>query len=153
LNGAAAAESTTVSAWIAATARRRLRLEAGRQGLAAWEREHGALTPEKLAEEVTPIVPAMVLAEAWRGGSRQANPKRILQLCEVEDLDAARARRIGELAGASGHGDVVDVAVVEGALRRPACSDRLIRVASVRYPNEHPALLGIRKLLYIVKYA
>jgi hypothetical protein len=50
IEAAAAAESTTVSAWIAATARRRLRLEAGRQGIAAWEREHGALTAEELAE-------------------------------------------------------------------------------------------------------
>lgn len=50
IEAAAAAESTTVSAWIAATARRRLRLEAGRQGIAAWEHEHGTLTPEELAQ-------------------------------------------------------------------------------------------------------
>lgn len=82
------------------------------------DRAMWALHAAFLANEVTPTVPAMVLAEAWRGGSRQANLVRLLQLCEVEDLDAARARSIGELAGASGHADVVDVAVVEGALRR-----------------------------------
>jgi len=48
---AAAAESgTTVSAWLAATAAHRLRLEAGRRGIAEWEAEHGALTADELAE-------------------------------------------------------------------------------------------------------
>lgn len=50
IDRAAAAEGTTVSAWIADTAAHRLRLEAGRRGIAEWERQHGALTPEELAE-------------------------------------------------------------------------------------------------------
>ena len=82
------------------------------------DRAMWALHAAFLAGEVTPTVPAMVLAEAWRGGSRLANLVRLLQLCEEEDLEAAQARSIGELAGASRHDDVVDVAVVEGALRR-----------------------------------
>jgi hypothetical protein len=68
--------------------------------------------------EVKPNVPAAVLAEAWRGGARQAQLARALGLCVVEDLDAALARSVGLLAGASGHDDIVDVAVVEGAMRR-----------------------------------
>lgn len=47
---AATAEGTTVSAWIAETAAHRLRLDAGRKGIAEWERQHGALTPDELAE-------------------------------------------------------------------------------------------------------
>jgi hypothetical protein len=47
---AAAAEGTTVSAWIAETAAHRLRLDAGRQGVAEWERKHGALTPDEIAD-------------------------------------------------------------------------------------------------------
>lgn len=47
---AATAEGTTVSAWIAETAAHRLRLDAGRQGVAEWERQHGALTPDELAD-------------------------------------------------------------------------------------------------------
>ena len=43
---AATAEGTTVSAWIAETAAHRLCLDAGRQGVAEWERQHGSLTPE-----------------------------------------------------------------------------------------------------------
>jgi Arc/MetJ-type ribon-helix-helix transcriptional regulator len=47
---AARAEGTTFSAWLAQTAAHRLKLEAGRQALAEWERENGALTEAELAE-------------------------------------------------------------------------------------------------------
>lgn len=47
---AAAAEGTTVSGWLADTAAHRLRLDAGRRGIADWERENGPLTQNELAE-------------------------------------------------------------------------------------------------------
>ena len=50
IDQAATAEGTTVSAWIAETAAHRLRLDAGRQGVAEWERQHGALTPDEIAD-------------------------------------------------------------------------------------------------------
>ena len=50
IDRAAAADGTTVSAWIAETAAHRLRLESGRRGIAEWEHEHGALTAEELAD-------------------------------------------------------------------------------------------------------
>ena len=50
IDQAATAEGTTVSAWIAATAAHRLRIDAGRHGVAEWERQHGALTSEELAD-------------------------------------------------------------------------------------------------------
>lgn len=50
VEAAARASGTTFSGWIAETAARRLRLEAGRQGIAAWESEHGPLTETELAE-------------------------------------------------------------------------------------------------------
>jgi Ser/Thr protein kinase RdoA (MazF antagonist) len=71
-----------------------------------------------VAEEVVPTVPAPVVAEAWRGGPRQASLARMLAGCEIENLTAHQARRVGELAGRANHEDVVDVAVVEGAGRR-----------------------------------
>lgn len=46
----AAEEGTSVSGWISATAARRLRFDSGRQGIADWEREHGALTNNELAD-------------------------------------------------------------------------------------------------------
>jgi predicted transcriptional regulator len=47
---AATATGTTVSAWLAETAAHRLKLDAGRNAIAAWENDHGALTPDELAE-------------------------------------------------------------------------------------------------------
>jgi hypothetical protein len=50
IDEAAAAEGTTVSGWLAETAAHRLRLDAGRRGIADWENENGALTPDELAD-------------------------------------------------------------------------------------------------------
>lgn len=82
------------------------------------DRTMWALHAGFLAEEIEPTVPAPVLAEAWRGGSRQANLARFLALCTVEDMDDERAKAVGVLAAKSSHDDIVDVAVVEGANRR-----------------------------------
>ena len=71
-----------------------------------------------LAEEVVPTVPAPVLAEAWRGGSRQASLARFLALCAIEPLTEQQAKAVGALAGRADHDDIVDVTVVEGAARR-----------------------------------
>ncbi|MDQ1356194.1 MAG: hypothetical protein QOF20_2916 [Acidimicrobiaceae bacterium] len=64
-----------------------------------------------------PVVPAAVLAEGWRGGP-QAALSRFLKGCDVEDLSKPLARATGTLAARSGHNDIVDVSVVEGAIRR-----------------------------------
>lgn len=71
-----------------------------------------------LALEMIPTVPAPVLAQAWRGGSRQASLARLLKLCNVEMMDEESAKRVGVLAGRANHDDIVDVAVVETALSR-----------------------------------
>lgn len=65
-----------------------------------------------------PMVPAPVVAQAWRGGGRQARLSRLLLGCDVEDCDNAQARRVGALLAKAARSDVVDGAVVEGALRR-----------------------------------
>lgn len=82
------------------------------------DRKMWALHAGYLREEVVPIVPAPVLAQAWRGGARQARVARLLQVCDVEPLGEALAKDVGVLAGKAKHDDVVDVAVVEGAIRR-----------------------------------
>jgi hypothetical protein len=53
IDRAAARSRTTFSGWLAETAAHRLRLDAGRRALAAWEREHGALTAEERADGVS----------------------------------------------------------------------------------------------------
>ncbi len=82
------------------------------------DRRMWALHAGFLAEEVVPVVPAPVLAEAWRGGPRQASLSRLLALCEVEPMTEDQARAVGVLMGRSAHDDAVDVTVVEGAIRR-----------------------------------
>lgn len=64
-----------------------------------------------------PVVPAGVLAEGWRGGPQPAL-SRFLKGCQIEDLSQAQASATGALAARSGHDDIVDVSVVEGAIRR-----------------------------------
>jgi hypothetical protein len=82
------------------------------------DRRMWALHAGFLAEEVAPVVPAPVLAEAWRGGARQASLSRLLAMCDVEPMSEEQARKVGVLAGKAAHDDVVDVTVVEGAIRR-----------------------------------
>jgi len=81
-------------------------------------RQMWALHAGYLAEEVIPTVPTPVLAEAWRGGARQASLSRLLQMCGTEPMSEDLAKNVGVLAGQSGHDDIVDGCVVEGAVRR-----------------------------------
>ncbi len=93
-----------------------------------------------LAEEVVPAVPAPVLAEAWRGGSRQASLSRLLRMCDTEPMNEELARNVGVLAGKSGHDDIVDVSVVEGAVRR--------RRADQRHPRGQTAARHARRTYF-----
>ena len=77
-----------------------------------WAR-HRAL----LVRREVPVVPAPVLAQGWRGTSRQANLARLLAGCNVEALDDIRAKATGAASRAA-TSDIVDACVVEGALRR-----------------------------------
>lgn len=78
-----------------------------------WAR-HRAL----LARREVPAVPAPVVAQSWRGISRQALLARLLSGCDVEALDDGLARSVGALAARAETADVVGACVVEGALRR-----------------------------------
>ena len=78
-----------------------------------WAR-HRAL----LLRRVIPTVPATVVAQCWRGTSRQAQLARLLAGSDVETLDDTSARAAGTLAGHARTTDIVDANVVEGALRR-----------------------------------
>lgn len=65
-------------------------------------------------------VPAGVIAQAWRGGPRQARVARLLGDPEVQvpPLDDATARAVGLLCSRSGHADIVDVHVALHARER-----------------------------------
>lgn len=76
-----------------------------------------ALHRRLLERGLRPVVPAGVVGQAWRGGP-QAELSRLLKGCRIEDLDGARARAAGEACGRSRTADVIDAAVVVGALAR-----------------------------------
>jgi hypothetical protein len=78
-----------------------------------WARHHALLTLR-----VVPVVPTAVVAQAWRGGARQARLARLLRGCELDALTDAQARAVGELLAHTGTADIVDACVVDGALRR-----------------------------------
>jgi len=54
---------------------------------------------------------AGVVAQVWRGGSRQARLARVLTGVSVRALDDSDARRVGALLAATGASDVVDAHV------------------------------------------
>lgn len=64
-----------------------------------------------LRRDLSPLIPAGVLAQVWRGGP-QANLSRLLTGCTVSPLDEPLARAAGMLCGQAGTSDVVDACVV-----------------------------------------
>lgn len=72
------------------------------------------LVSETAAAGLRVAVPAGVLAQAWRGGARQALLARLLTSDHVDvvPLDLAVALAVGARCGATGVRDVVDVSVV-----------------------------------------
>lgn len=56
-------------------------------------------------------VPAGVIAQAWRGGRRQALLSRALGHCDEVVLDGAMARACGRLCARTGTSDVIDASV------------------------------------------
>ena len=80
-------------------------------------RELWALHARSLQRGHRPLVPAAVLAQAWRGGP-QAQLSRLLRGCQVEDLTESRARQAGAACAQAGTRDIVDATVVVGAMAR-----------------------------------
>jgi hypothetical protein len=84
------------------------------------DRPLSALHDECLRAGLVPVVPAGVLAQAWRGGSGEGPLEMLLAGCRVEPLDEQSARAVGELAAVSAMADLADLSVVECAIRRRA---------------------------------
>ncbi len=70
-----------------------------------------ALHDGVLRRHLSPLVPAGVLAQAWRGGP-QANLSRLIIGCTVWPLDEDAARAAGQLCALAGTSDVIDASVV-----------------------------------------
>jgi hypothetical protein len=76
-----------------------------------------ALHKRTLARQAAPVVPTVVLAQAWRGGP-QPLLSRLLRGCEIEPFLEPLARSVGTALAAAGSRDIVDAAVVLSALKR-----------------------------------
>ncbi|MEV4419492.1 twitching motility protein PilT [Patulibacter sp. NPDC049589] len=81
------------------------------------DRTTWALHAAALRRGIRPTLPTVVLGQTWRGGP-QAQLSRAVRGCRVEALDEYRARAAGTLLAAAASSDLVDAAVVIGALRR-----------------------------------
>jgi hypothetical protein len=64
VEAAAAREGSSVSAWLAASAAHRLGIDAGWEGVDAWEADHGRLTAAELAEGRARARAVLAAAEA-----------------------------------------------------------------------------------------
>ncbi len=67
-------------------------------------------------------VPAGVIAQAWRDGSRQALLARALAHCDEVPLEGSLARATGLLCGRAGTSDIVDASVALIAAARSQIS-------------------------------
>jgi predicted nucleic acid-binding protein len=67
-------------------------------------------------------VPAGVVGQVWRDGSRQVRLARLLKsgLLDVQDLDLDEARAAGSLCGLAGTADLIDASVALLARRHDA---------------------------------
>lgn len=71
-----------------------------------------------LEAKAPPLVPAPVIAQAWRSGVKQVLLARFLHGCDRVDFTSQIAYAVGELLAAAGSADVVDALVVLLAARR-----------------------------------
>jgi len=67
---------------------------------------------------VTTTIPAVVLAEVWRGDAKDAPVARLLKWCAVEPLDEQRARAAGALRRNTADAGAVDACVAVGVRER-----------------------------------
>ena len=78
-----------------------------------------ALHDEMTSARIRPLVPVVVLAQAWRGGP-QHQISRLLQGCDILPDDQRTGRAAGVACAASATADVVDAIVIVTAVRHQA---------------------------------
>jgi len=96
-----------------------LTLDAG--ALIAYERgdrQIRRLLKTAFGRGVTPTIPAVVLAEVWRGDAKDAPVARRLKWCRIEPLDASRARAAGVLRRSTAGAGAVDACIAVGVHAR-----------------------------------
>lgn len=84
---------------------------------------------------LVPTIPAIALAEVWRGDAKDARVARLLKRCSIEVVDEAMARTAGALRRQTSGAATIDACIAAGVRRRGdaiATSD----------PDDMRALLG-----------
>jgi predicted nucleic acid-binding protein len=87
------------------------------------------------ARGLVPTIPAIALAEVWRGDAKDARVARLLKACSIEAIDEHIARAAGSLRRATPGTGTIDACIAVGVRRRGdtiATSD----------PGDMRALLG-----------
>lgn len=70
------------------------------------------------ARGLLPTVPAIALAEVWRGDAKDARVARLLKACTIESVDERLARAAGSLRRATPGAEVIDACIAVGVRRR-----------------------------------
>ncbi len=88
--------------------------------LESGSRRMAVLVEEALASGSEVVIPAGVVAQAWRGGAAQARIARLLRasVTLIVALDQRQALRIGARCAATGVTDVIDISVALSARDR-----------------------------------
>ena len=103
------------------------------------------------ADEGKPVyVPAGVVAQAWRDGSRQALLSRALCHCDEIPLDGVVARAAGLLCGRAGTADVIDASVALTASTLARSADALVFTSDPSDIAHLAETLGARIRLEVV---
>lgn len=87
------------------------------------------------ARGLVPTIPAVVLAEVWRGDAKDARVARLLKASSIETVDEQLARAAGSLRRNTPGSGTIDACVAVGVRRR-------LDAIATSDPNDMRMLLG-----------
>ena len=70
------------------------------------------------ARGLVPTIPAIALAEVWRGDAKDARIAGLLKACSIEAVDERLAREAGRLRRATSGAGTVDACIAVGVSKR-----------------------------------
>jgi predicted nucleic acid-binding protein len=70
------------------------------------------------ARGLVPTIPAIALAEVWRGDAKDARVARLLKACSIEAVDERSAREAGRLRRSTPGAGTIDACIAVGVNQR-----------------------------------
>jgi predicted nucleic acid-binding protein len=89
------------------------------------------------ARGLVPTIPAVALAEVWRGDAKDARVARLLKACSIETLDERLARAAGRLRRTTPGASTIDACIAAGVRQR-------VDAIATSDPDDLRKLLGPR---------